>query len=300
VKLEVAVGRAIGVVVKRRFFIHESVGLVAGFELLDGRRIAAKVHPPMFTRRYLTASLAVQRALVDARLPVAGSLGDPFAFGDRFVTMHRWLPASTPSVAETDPTASASMLRRVTEVASAANADGLDPHPLRRAAGNRYGRPHSDLFNFANTSDGAEWIDTYADAAARALDAAEANKVVGHSDWAARNVVVSHGVVQAIFDLDSVCVGFEEWFVGAAALAWATTGDTGSAGLRSTTEIDDFVRVYANPDLDHVLVAAAALETLAYLARCEHSLARTRWRREWARPHLRAIGPDLVARLDAR
>jgi hypothetical protein len=284
------------IAVKRRFFIHESVGLVAGFELVDGRRIAAKVHPPMFSRRYLTAAVAVQNALDNAGLPVVVSLDQPFAFGDRFVTLHRWLAAPSPSMTETEPMASAEMLRRFITVASEAMPDGLHPHPLRRAAGERYGRPHSSLFNFATTNDGADWIDAYADVAAAALDAAEATPVVGHSDWAARNVVVTDGVVRAIFDLDSVCVGLEEWFVGSAALTWATTGDTNSPGLRSIDGIDDFVRAYGHADLDATLTAAATLETLAYLARCEHSLARTRWRREWARQHLREIGPELRSR----
>jgi hypothetical protein len=297
VKLEAAVARAMHIAVKRRFFIHESVGLVAGFELVDGRRIAAKVHPPMFSRRYLSAAVDVQNALVEAGLPVVASLGDPFAFGDRFVTLHRWLAAPSPSMAETGPAASAEMLRRLIAVANETRPDGLHPHPLRRAEGERYGRPHSELFNFATTNDGAEWIDAYADVAAAALDAAGATPVVGHSDWAARNVVVTDGAVRAIFDLDSLSVGFEEWFVGSAALMWATTGDTNSPGLRTVVGIDDFVRAYGDADLDRRLVAAAALETLAYLARCEHSLARTRWRREWSRPHLRAIGPDLVSRI---
>jgi hypothetical protein len=296
VKLEVAVAKAMGIAVKRRFFIHESVGLVAGFELVDGRRVAAKAHPPMFSRRYLTASVALQHTLFDAALPVIASLGDPFAFGDRFVTLHRWLSAPSATI-ETDPTASAEMLRRLIAVATEAMPDDLHPHPFRRLPGERYGRPHSALFNFATTNDGADWIDAYADLAAAALDAADAPHVVGHSDWAARNVVVADGVVRAIFDLDSLCMGFEEWFVGAAALTWATTGDTGSPGLRSFDEIDEFVRAYGNADLDERMVAAAALETLAYLARCEHSLARTRWRREWARPHLRRIGPDLRVRI---
>jgi hypothetical protein len=297
VKLEFAVAKAMGIAVKRRFFIHESVGLVAGFELVDGRRVAAKVHPPMFSRRYLTAAVSLQHTLFDAGLPVIASLGDPFAFGDRFVTLHRWLPVLAPSTAETNPSASAEMLRRLITVASEAMSDGLKPHPLRRTASQRYGRPHSEVFNFATTNDGAEWIDTYADVAAAALDAADTRRVVGHSDWAARNVVVANGAVRAIFDLDSMCFGFEEWFVGSAALTWATTGDANSPGLRSLDGIDEFVAAYGAAHLDSRLVAAAALETLAYLARCEHSLARTRWRREWARPHLREIGPELRSRI---
>jgi hypothetical protein len=297
VKLESAVARAIGVAVKRRFFTHESIGLVAGFELADGRRIAAKVHPPMFSRRYLAATVTLQRSLLDAGLPVAASLCDPVAFGDRFVTLHRWLPVPPPLVAETAPTASAVMLRRFILVATEAMPDGLYPHPLRRTAGDRYGHPHSDLFDFATTNEGAEWIDAYADLAATALDAADVNHVVGHSDWAARNVVIGNGAVRAIFDLDSLCLGSEEWFVGSSALTWATTGDTNAPGLRSTDGIDRFVRAYEGTDLDRHLIAAAALETLAYMARCEHSIARTRWRREWACPHLRAFGPELRSRI---
>jgi hypothetical protein len=295
VKLEVAVARAVGVAVKRRFFFHESVGVVAGFELVDGRRIAAKVHPPIFSRRYLAATVAAQHVLFDAGVPVAASLADPFAFGDRFVTLHKWLPAPLPAMVEADPTASAEMLRRLTTVATGAALDGLHRHPFRRPAGERYGRPHSDLFDFATTSDGADWIDAYADLAASTLDAADKPHVVGHSDWAARNVVSAGGGVQAVFDLDSLCVGFEEWFVGAAALTWATTGDTNAPGLRSPSGIDEFVRAYGATELDQRLVAAAALETLAYMARCEHSLAQTRWRRSWACPHLRKIGPELRA-----
>jgi hypothetical protein len=285
------------VAVKRRFYFHESIGVVAGFELVDGRRIAAKVHPPTFSRRYLAATVAAQRSLLDAGLPVAASLGEPFAFGDRFVTLHKWLPAPPPAMIATDPTASAEMLHRLIRVATGEALDGLHPHPFRRPAGERYGRPHSALFDFAATSDDAEWIDAYADVAAAALDAVDAKHVVGHSDWAARNVVVANDAVRAVFDLDSLCVGFEEWFVGAAALTWASTGDTGSPGLRSFNEIDEFVRSYENPDLDPRVIGAAALETLSYLARCEHSLAGTRWRREWARPHLRRIGPDLRVRI---
>jgi hypothetical protein len=296
VKLEVAVARAIGVAVKRRFFFHESVGVVAGFELADGRRIAAKAHPPTFTRRYLAATVAAQHVLLGAGVPVAASLGEPFAFGDRFVTLHKWLPAPPPAIEEADPTASAEMLRRLITVATGAALDGLYPHPFRRSAGERYGRPHNDLFDFDTTSDGAEWIDAYADVAASALDAGAAPHVVGHSDWAARNVVTAGGVVRAVFDLDSLCVASEEWFVGSSALTWATTGDTNAPGLRSIDGIDEFVRAYGASELDQRLVAAAALETLAYMARCEHSLARTRWRRSWAIPHMRECGPELRAR----
>jgi hypothetical protein len=295
VKLDDAVRRRLGVAITRRFFTQESVGLVVGFELADGRRIAAKVHPPTFGRRYLDGSVALQQALFDAGLPVAASLGAPFPFGDRYVTLHRWLPTPKSTDGDRDPMASAEMLRRLITVGTAAAPDGLHPHPFHRPVGERYGRSHSDLFDFAATNDGAEWIDEYATVAAASLDAADTTHVVGHIDWAARNVVVANGAVQAIFDLDSACWGPEERFVGAAALTWAATGDSTSPGLRSVEEIAEFSGAYGDGDLDRRLVAAAALETLAYTARCEHSLARTRWRRDEAARHLRAIGPELVS-----
>jgi hypothetical protein len=297
VKLEVAVGRAIGVAVKRRFFWHESIGVVAGFELADGRRIAAKAHPPSFTRRYLEATVVAQSVLAGTGLPVARSVGRPFAWGDRFVTLHQWLGVAVSAPVPSDIGPSAEALRKLVTSLSDEPRPDLGLLPLFRRAGDRYGPPHDTIFDFVGTAVGAEWIDEYADIAAKSLDGKVMPLVVGHNDWAARNVVVVHGETKAIFDLDSLCLSIEERIVGSAAVTWATTGETSSPFLSDTAGIDAFVRSYANDSLDGRLVAAGALENLAYQARCEHALDRTKWRRRQTRDHLRRVGPELRARI---
>ncbi len=154
----------------------------------------------------------------------------------------------------------------------------LADHPLRPPVEGLYGEPHSPLFDFESTAQGAEWIDALASRASAGRDADERAPVVAHMDWSARNVRLDDDGLLAVYDWDSVALVTESTAVGQAAATWSVTADPGGTEFPTLSDIVGFVVDYeeaAGSRLDEVqwrAAGASAAWVLAYTARCEHSL----------------------------
>lgn len=71
-------------------------------------------------------------------------------------------------------------------------------------------KPHDARFDFAATSEGAEWIDRLAAKATRSLDAhATGPLVIGHGDWRVEHLPFDSGELTATYDYDSISIGPE-------------------------------------------------------------------------------------------
>jgi hypothetical protein len=180
----------------------------------------------------------------------------------------------------------------------------LAAHPLGRRTEGLYGEPHSPLFDFAGTAAGAEWIDQIAARAAGLRDADRRAPVVAHTDWSARNVRLDDERLLAVYDWDSVALVPESTAVGQAAMTWSVTADPGGTEFPGAPDISGFIADYEEAgayrldDEQWRAAGAAAAYTLAYTARCEHSLEATGRAREdqhAAHDRLAEVGEWLLA-----
>jgi len=183
---------------------------------------------------------------------------------------------------------------------------GLAAHPLRTPEGELYPEPHSPLFDFQATAEGAEWIDDLARQALALRDGDTTAPVVAHTDWSARNVRVWPDGIRAVYDADSLALVPESTTAGIAAATWSAFGEAGEAIAPSPEEAAAWVRAYVAAGRPLSVeqrrsAGGAALHTLAYTARCEHAvqvghpeLGRPRR----ARARLEADGARFIERFD--
>lgn len=159
--------------------------------------------------------------------------------------------------------------------------------------------PHSAIFDFEATANGAEWIDALADEALTtrriALDRSIGHNVVMHTDLRPENVLLTEvdgdPFVSTIYDLDSLACDVEPWLVGGVARAFSTNWSQPDPMLPTVAEIRMFVADYEGARGDAFtadewrLGAAGVTYALAYSARCEHALypngADARWGPGW-------------------
>src|SRR6185437_14705744 len=144
-----------------------------------------------------------------------------------------------------------------------------------------YGEPHSPHFDFEGTAEGAEWIDAVARRAAAGREADRTRAVVSHTDWSARNVRLDEERLRAVYDWDSAAYVEESTAIGQAAITWCVTGEAGGTTFPSADGGARFIGVYEHAagrvlsEQQHRAAGSAAAYTLAYTARCEHSLEAT-------------------------
>ncbi len=104
---------------------------------------------------------------------------------------------------------------------------------------------------------------------------------MAHTDWSARNVRLDEHRLLAVYDWDSVALVPESTAVGQAAATWSVTADPGGTEFPALPDIvgliTDFEEAvgYGLDDGQWRAAGAAAAYTLAYTARCEHTLAMT-------------------------
>jgi aminoglycoside phosphotransferase (APT) family kinase protein len=157
-------------------------------------------------------------------------------------------------------------------------AGALIRHPLRTPDDRLYPVPHSPLFDFERTAAGAEWIDDFARRAVLVREQDDGPVVVAHTDWSARNVRFDERDLLAVYDWDSLASVRESTAVGQAAMTWSVTADPGGTEFPEMDDVLAFMDEYCQRPgrslgPDQIRAArAAAIYTLAYTARCEHSL----------------------------
>ena len=276
----------LGAETEEGLFYGASAGCVLGVRLRHGAEVVIKAYQERWQAPFLRAVQAVQAHVGRRGLPCATPLRGPTP-----------LVPGRPHQAVVESLLSDPGLRPFTSVAERRVSAGglarqigacrelpappeLADHPLRRSSDGLYGEPHSPLFDFAGTAEGAEWIDEYARRAQvqRDADAAERPPVVAHTDWSARNLRLDDERLLAVYDWDSVALVPESTGIGQAAVTWSVTADPGGTEFPTVRDIVGFVADYeeaAGYRLDAGqwrAAGAAAAYTLAYTARCEHAL----------------------------
>lgn len=249
-----------------------SVGSVTGVVLADGSEVVVKAYQPAWTPEFLSGVHDTQARLWKAGVPCGKPIGGPARCGLGFATIETHVadPGQPETFGDCERTASAEGLALIVESA------GLDPrlsaHPLSRPAGALYPQPHSPLFNFEATNDGAEWIDDLARLARS--NTQDSATVVAHTDWSARNVRLRADGVCAVYDLDSLATVSLPTALGQAAATWRALGEAQDAIAPDVDEIEDWLDRFPTvlSPLDRRAALAAALWVLCYTARCEHAI----------------------------
>ena len=257
-------------------------GVVVGFDLegaLD--RVVVKVHRKHLMPR-LGSVLRAQRILGAAGIPVATPLtAAPQLVGSGAALIETWR-ADGESVDVRSPARRRALARCSFAISDTLDADHF-PDLVPTRAG-RYPPPHSPVFDFEATSEGAEWIDVLADAALaeHAALGGAGRRVVAHTDLRPENVLLdlsgTDPVVSTVYDLDSLVVDAEPWLVGGTARAFSTDWSRPDPMIPTLPEIDGFLHDYEDVrgvafSADETQLArAGALHALAYSARCEHAL----------------------------
>jgi Phosphotransferase enzyme family len=292
----------LGADVEEGLFYGASAGCVLGVRLRGGGEVVIKAYQQRWQAPYLRAVQSVQTHVVGRGLPCATPLRGPTALvpGRPHQAMVESVladPGLRPFSTAAERRVSAAGLARMIAVCRELPASPeLGDHPLRRRSDGLYGEPHSPLFDFAGTAEGAAWIDEHARRALLQREADERPPVVAHADWSARNVRLDDHRLLAVYDWDSVALVPESTAVGQAAATWSVTADPGGTEFPSLPDIVGFMTDYekaAGHGLDDAqwrAAGAAAAYTLAYTARCEHALAMT----ERARPDQHAAQDRLA------
>lgn len=280
-----------------------SMGAVFGWALEDGTRVLLKQHPRQAALAPLEASYALMDALAAIGFPCPMLRAGPLDDGGALVVLMGWLDASEtpPSSTDAELRARACAFARLVRVGSA------NPHAgaLARAPGlaKPWPPPHSPVFDFEASREGAEAIDAIGAWTADALTARNPSIVVAHADWTAHNVWLDGDAVSAVYDWDSLHREDHAVSVGVAALASGFDTRRAFAPPPTAAWVEGFIRAYrdasdALSDDDARAAKVAALRTYAYLARCQHALA---WARRADAPYPFAAGLERFAReLDAR
>src|SRR5437773_305905 len=111
--------------------------------------------------------------------------------------------------------------------------------PFQRGA-SLYPQPHGKIFNFENTTVGAEWIDDFA-RRARQLESHNGARVLGHADWRVEHLRFQDGRIVATYDWDSLAFRPGTELVGGSAHGF--TADWALEGFRRIPTADD-IRAY--------------------------------------------------------
>ena len=264
-------------------FYRGSTGCVLGLHLASGADVVLKAYQERWPKGFLRAVQSVQEHVSGGGLPCARPLRPPVALPGRpnLAVVESWLPDPGMQPNRSDSARRVSAAGLATQIALCADLAGdqaLIAHPLDTPTGDLYGEPHSPLFDFAGTAQGAEWIDDIAGRAVETRLADDAPPVVAHTDWSARNIRFDDREILATYDWDSVTVVKESTALGQAAATWCVTAEPGGSEFPTYREIVGFMRDYEHAagrlltDIQWRAAGAAATYLLAYTSRCEHSL----------------------------
>jgi hypothetical protein len=264
------------------------VGEVWAVHLVDGRQCIIKSRPDQegLIER-LEAVAHVQTELSHAGVPIPTPVAPPVAVEDKIVTFESVLSAHAASLSRKEAgDASLSTLIRILEIgeqlkaqtAMRATAAWVDSN-LHGRGGTLWPEPH-DIGLFGPSFDGAATDITQLARAASAFLADcwdRSDRVLGHDDWEAQNLVFGRPGgrprVVAIFHTDSLAWMPEPVLAGSSAMQHGR-GLPGSPGAPTMTEVDDWLAGFAarrggRPTSWFRSAWAAASWNLAYNARCD-------------------------------
>ena len=293
-------------------FYAASAGCVLGVQLGSGDSVVIKAYQDRWRKPFLDAVQDAQRLLTRGGMPCPQPLVPPAEIrpmSPNLSVVETWLP--DPGIraggsAAARKVSAASLSLQITLCSALRDVDRFSDHPLRSDGAGLYGTPHSPLFDFDGTREGAEWIDDLARQAREIRDQDTSRLVVAHTDWSACNVRFDEEGLLAVYDWDSLALVRECTALGQAAMTWSVTADPGGTEFPDMDSVLDYMIDYERArnlgltSEEHRAARAAAVYVLAYTARCEHSLAvrgAARSDQDAGRRRLDEVG---VALLDAR
>ncbi len=264
-----------------------SVGSVTGVILADGCELVIKAYQPEWKADFLSSVQSMQARLWRAGVPCGKPIGGPYECGLGLATIETYLadPGQPETFGARERTASAEGLALIIE--SAGQDAQLIAHPLAQPDSGLYPKPHSPLFDFEATKEGAEWIDELARLAK--ANGSDGANVVAHTDWSARNIRLRAEGVCAVYDLDSLATVSLPTALGRAAATWRALGEAEEPMAPGVDEIEQWLDCFPMTltAADRRGAVAAALLGLCYTARCEHAVDPTGQVHTRARPRLR-------------
>ena len=265
-----------------------SVGCVAGLELADGRRVVVKAYAPDRDRARLDAVLAAQASAIEAGLPAARPLSVPTRLGLGWAVAEEAIDVGRPPDMrrpEERLVAARGWMRLVEILSREAPSlfgSALDVRGSARVVDGLYPVPHSPLFDFNATGDGAEWIDDIARTAWRTLQDLQAPARIVHMDWRPDNFRVNDvgDELVAIYDWDSLRVEPEASALGQVAamhsIDWSLPSGphfADAAGCVAFAVDAEKARSRPFSDKEWSVIRAAIAYGWCYTARCEHARA---------------------------
>jgi Ser/Thr protein kinase RdoA (MazF antagonist) len=299
-QLDEFVDGALGSTISDGLFHVGSVGSVTGVVLDDGREVVIKAYQPRWRRRFLTAVVGAQAALADAGIACAQPLAGPLPFATGLATIESLLidPGQPTTFGLAEMASSARGLGEL--IAAVPDLPALAENPLQLPFEGLYPSPHSPVFDFEATADGAEWIDDLATRARPFINSGR--RVVSHTDWSARNIRLRSDGVRAIFDLDSLASVPLPAALGMGAATWRSTGESTDGAAPGVNEVEAWLAHYPGSLTAKEVQAAFshALYVLAYASRCEHAIDPDERVYKRARPTLRSEGVEFLKRIPER
>jgi hypothetical protein len=295
-------------------FYGASVGSTHGMQLEDGRDVVIKVRPPPETNPCLShdhSSLEtvcqVMRWLTDRGYPCPRPILGPTPLAKGVATVEEFFQKGQRGNGF-NPECRKTIASGLAELIGLLRYFEGEVSCLKHFQRDEtlYPQPHSKLFDFKKTAEGAEWIDAFAQRA-RQAEAHDGKPVLGHADWRVEHLRFQDGGIVAAYDWDSLAFRPEAELVGMSAAAF--TADWTLEGVRRIPTADDIRAYVADYEeargqpfskCEQKSLFATCVYCIAYGARCTHSLEPDK--RDWEEntwPYLlRTEGEALLLPLD--
>jgi len=187
--------KELGAAVADYLFYEASIGIVCGVRLVDNRRIVVKIHQPSRSLDFLESVVRVQHYLIGHGYPCTRPILAPRPLAYSIATTEELVDEGVYHQAYDPPIrrSMAAILAWLIQLTWTPEAiPGLQPAILdqRLPPGVTWPTPHSKLFDFEATTDGAEWIDEIARRAQEIKLHGAGRVVLGHTDWGVKHFVM--------------------------------------------------------------------------------------------------------------
>jgi hypothetical protein len=265
--------RHLGARVAHGLFYQSSIGSVTGVTLDDERRLVIKAHQPERRPGLLAEIVRVQSHLAERSVFAPAVVAGPLPLGQGHAVVEHYVDVGVTADAH-DPdirrALACALHRIITTCQSLVASTSLGPR--------LWPRPHSKLFDFDATAEGAGWIDELATLACDRMIPTGA-RIIGHGDWRQEHIRFVAGQPVAAFDWDSLCCEHEAALLGSAAHGFcADWSRTDHRQAPTHEEARAFVadyeaaRGYAFTEPERRLCGASFAYSCAYTARCGYAL----------------------------
>jgi hypothetical protein len=266
---------------REALFYQSSIGAVAGLRLENGQRVVVKSHPPATTHAHLREVLRLQ-SIVGSKIGLAPRvLAGPELLGRGFAAIEELVDRGSIRDGHDEAARNglAQSLHAIVDCLLAEYESSDLPFSLLFdwPRGRLWPQPHSKLFDFEATIEGAQYID---EVAAKALEhmVPAGRTVIGHGDWRAEHVRFEGNIPVVAFDWDSLCKTREPALVGSAAHMFCSDWSReGHVQAPTMEEARAFVAAYEAARggtfsrEERELCGAAFAYAVAYTCRCGHS-----------------------------